>query len=244
MRDGRTARAATVDPAILYERTRLEFVSLLLVLSEDELRVQVPATPAWSVRDVLAHVVGLVSDLNAQRFPLVDDGGGADWTQAQVDRTRGLTLRDLIAEWGNEAPKFEAGLRAFGYEFGSHFLADLVVHYQDVRSALGLDPSADELTVAVSLDHYAGFISELLTANGWGKLEVVAGHETRILGGNGRLHAHLQTEPLELLRVMSGRRSVRQMRALDWQGDADDLLLLMPMVLAGAYSVPRSDLVA
>jgi len=52
-----------VDPATLYERTRREFVAVVLVLSEEGLEARVPATPAWSVRDVLAHVVGLAGDL-------------------------------------------------------------------------------------------------------------------------------------------------------------------------------------
>ena len=38
----------------------------------------VPATPAWTVHDVLAHVIGLAADLNAQRFP--EDEGGVAWS--------------------------------------------------------------------------------------------------------------------------------------------------------------------
>ena len=36
----------------------------------------VPAAPAWVVGDVLAHVVGLATDLNAQRLPDGSDVGG------------------------------------------------------------------------------------------------------------------------------------------------------------------------
>jgi len=213
----------------------------VLALPEEQLHAQVPATPAWSVRDVLAHVVGLVVDLNAERFPAVDDPGGAEWGRLQVERTRGLTRQDLIAEWDREAPKFEDGLRAFGYEMGSHFLADLYVHVQDVRIAIGSSPDRDELTIAVALDHYTGFISELLAADGWGTLEVVAGDEVRTLGCTGRHRARLSTEPSELLRVVSGRRSAEQIRALDWGGDADSLIARLQTVLTGAYSIPEPD---
>lgn len=243
MNDGPATRTATVDPASLYERTRRGFISMVLALSEAELRARVPATPEWSVRDVLAHVVGLVGDLNAERFPAADDIGGAEWARLQVERGRDLTRRALIAEWDREAPKFEAGLRTFGYEVGSHFLADLYVHFQDVRSAVGLSPSPDESAVAVALDHYLGFFSELLAAHGWGTLEVLAGEEKRVLGCEGRHHARLTTEPSELLRVVSGRRSAAQVRALDWDGDADSLIELLQTVLTGGYSLPQVDLV-
>ena len=216
---------------------------MLLALPESELRARVPATPEWSVRDVLAHVVGLACDLNAERFPAADDIGGVEWGRLQVERARDLTLRDLIAEWDREAPKFEDGLRTFGYEVGSHFLADLYVHFQDVRSAVGASPSADEPAVAVALDHYLGYLSELLAGEGWGTLEVVVGEETRVLGCEGRHRARLTTEPSELLRVVSGRRSAAQIRALDWDGDLDRVLELLQTVLTGAYSLPQVDLV-
>ena len=123
----------------MYERVRQEFVTTVSALSEVELGVRVPATPAWSVRDVLGHVVGLAADLDALRFPSADDDGTA-WTAVQVRRGRDRTLSELLGEWDVQAPTFEAGLRAFGYEFGSHFVADVHAHYQDVRGALSFAP--------------------------------------------------------------------------------------------------------
>jgi uncharacterized protein (TIGR03083 family) len=241
VQETQTTREATVDTGNLYERTRREFIGTVLGLSDEQLQARVPATPAWSVREVLAHVVGLAADLNAQRFPAPDDDGTV-WSNAQVERSKDSTLGDLIAEWDRESDAFEDGLRAFGYEVGSHFVADLYVHYQDVRSAVGLRPDADELTVAVALDHYLRYLSELLVTNDWGTLDIVAGDETRRLGCNGRYHAYLRTEPFELLRAVSGRRSGRQMRALDWSGHVDDVLALLQGGLTGGYALPESDL--
>jgi hypothetical protein len=243
VQDPRLARAADVDTGSLYERTRREFITLAVALSHEQLQLQVPATPAWSVRDVLAHVVGLAADLNAQRFPEPDDFGGAAWSAMQVERSRGLTLGEVIAEWDREAPGFEAGLRAFGYETGSHFVADLHAHYQDVRSAVGLPADADELTVAVALDHYLGYLDELLTGAAWGTLDVVADAESRQLGAHGQHRARVRAQPFELLRAVSARRSPRQIRALDWEGDVDDLLALMQSSFTGGYSLPEADLV-
>lgn len=236
-------RAETVDTGDLYERNRREFVGTALALSDARLQIRVPATPAWTVRDVLAHVVGIASDLNAQRFPASDDVGGAAWTDGQVARGSRRTIDDLVAEWDREAVLFEDGLRAFGYEFGSHFVADLHAHYQDVRNALGLTAETDELTVAVALDHYLGFVNDLLVADGWGRLEVVVGSDVRHVGGEGRCRARVSAPPFELLRAVSGRRSERQIRALDWHGDVDDFVRFMQTSLGGGYSLPEADLI-
>ena len=233
---------ATVDTGRVYQRIRHDFVAAVLGLSEAQRQIRVPATPAWSVRNVLAHVVGIASDLNAQRFPASDDLGGTAWTDSQVARGRGRTTADLVAEWEREAATFEDGLRAFGYEFGSHFVADLHAHYQDVRSALGLTAETDQLTVAVALDHYIGFVDGLLTANNWGELEVVTGTETRYLG-RGRRRARLRARPFELLRALSGRRSEHQIRALEWHGDVDEFVGFMRANLGNGYALRERDLV-
>jgi hypothetical protein len=243
VQDPRLARAASVDTGNVYERTRREFIATVVALSDQKLHAQVPATPAWSVRDVLAHVVGLAADLNAQRLPAPDDVGGTAWTNLQVERGRGRALGEVLAEWEREAAPFEDGLRAFGYEVGSHFVADLHAHYQDVRHAIGLPADADELTVRVALDHYLGFIDAMLREAGWGRLDVDAVGEARHLGDPGPHKARLCAQPFELLRSVSGRRSVRQIRALEWHGDADDLLALLQTSFAGGYSLPDADLV-
>ncbi len=47
--------------------------------------------------------------------------------------------------WDREAPTFERGLRELGYEIGSHYVADLLIHLVDVRAALDLpiEPGRD-----------------------------------------------------------------------------------------------------
>jgi hypothetical protein len=243
VQDQRLTRAADVDTGSLYERTRREFIATVAALSDEKLHAQVPATPAWSVRDALAHVVGLAGDLNAQRFPASDDVGGTAWTNLQVERGRGRALGEVIAEWDREAPPFEDGLRVFGYETGSHFVADLHAHYQDVRNAIGRPADTDELTVRVALDHYLGFADEMLTKAEWGVLDLIVEGEARDLGASGPHRARLRAQPFELLRSVSGRRSARQIRALDWEGDAEDLIVLLATSLTGGYSIREADLV-
>ena len=186
----------------------------------------VPATPAWSVRDVLAHVVGLAADLNAQRFPAADDASGRAWTDGQVARGRGGSIADLAAEWDREAPTFEEGLRAFGYEMGSHFVADLHAHYQDVRGALGEPAETDDVTVRVALDHYLGFMNQMLGDAEWGTLEVDAAGESAQLGAAGE-HRGDGAAPRRSSCCARCPEGVRRARSADSRGKATSMLFFV-----------------
>ncbi|MFM2077123.1 MAG: hypothetical protein RJA49_1013, partial [Actinomycetota bacterium] len=185
----------------------------------------------------VAHVVGLAADLNALHFPDADDIGGDRFSARQVSSRVGCTLDELAAEWDAEAPVFEGGLREFGYEFGSHFVADLHAHFHDVRAALSLPDDPDPVAVRVALDHYLGHIDEQLIARGEGQVRLVAGELDRTLG-RGAVVATLHTEPFTLLRSLSARRSLREVRALPWDGDVDRALALIVAAFDGGYSFP------
>lgn len=243
MTDQAAARAADVDTGAVYERTRLAMVATIQALTVAQFEQPVPATPEWRVRDVLAHVVGLAADLNAQHFPAADDAGGAAWSRQQVESRRDMPIEQLLAEWAREAPAFEGGLRLFGYGEGSHFVADLHAHHQDVRGALGLGRDDDPLTVAVALDHYAGYLGQLLTGAAWGTVEIEAGGEVRVAGGAGPRHARVRASAFDVLRALSARRSPAQIRALGWTGDVEELLALLQSALSGGYSLPVADVV-
>ena len=239
-----STRAETLDPGGVYDSTRQRFQQTIRSLDHRRLQVFVPAAPQWRVRDVLAHVVGLAADLNAQRFPAADDPGGAAWGAAQVAARRDLPIDQLLAEWAREAPTFVDGLRLFGYEEGSHFVADLHAHHQDVRGALGLARDDDPLAVAVSLDHYLGYLHRMLCDAAWGVLAVHAGAEVRVLGTEaGAQRAQVAGDAFDVLRAFSARRSAAQIRRLRWRGDADALVALLEAGYSGGYSIPRGDVI-
>jgi uncharacterized protein (TIGR03083 family) len=214
------ARARAIDCGDLYERTRQEMIELVRQLDHALLATLVPATPAWRVRDVVAHVVGITADLNAQNF---GTGDPDEWTARQVESRRDQNLETVIAEWDSEAPRFEQGLRLLGCEIGSHYVADLHAHLHDVRGALGLPADPDDTTVRVSLDFYLGSLDEGLRAAEQGAVEVLAGEEHH-RAGDGIVRAAVSGESFELLRALSARRSRDQIRALDWSGDVDGVL--------------------
>lgn len=224
------------DAGAIYESVRKGFVDLLTSQPRVVDLRPVPATPAWTVHDVFAHVVGIAADLNAARFPDPDDAGGEAFAAAQVASRRHRSFDDLVAEWGSEAPAFEDGLRMFGYEVGSHFVGDLVTHLHDVREALGLPPDPDPAAVGVALDHYLGFVGERLTQLG-GAVRVVT-EERDVVLGTGAEVAALRAAAFEVLRCLSARRSLRHLRSLQWDGDGDTAVALLARVYEAGYAFP------
>lgn len=225
-----TARAESVDAAAVYEDLRQELIDILRSASADELDRTVAATPAWRVRDVLAHVAGITYDLNRQDL--------AGDTDRQVDRHRDDPIKVVIAEWDREAPAFEEGLRLFGYPLGSHFVADLHAHLQDIRTTLGLPRHDDPATVLVALDFYLDDLDQGLRIEGGGLLTISAGEEVHLVG-TGDPVGKLTGDPFEILRCLSGRRSLVQIRRLDWSGASEELA---PRV--SRYPLPVADLPA
>jgi uncharacterized protein (TIGR03083 family) len=213
------SRATSVDTGELYELNRQRLVATIRAASGEELARSVPATPAWSIRDVLAHVVGISADLNALDF---GTGDPEAWTAHQVESRREDSIEVIVDEWDREATKFEDGLRLLGYGIGSHYVADLHAHMQDVRMALGLDAARDPQTVLVALDFYLESLDETLRGTGSNAIELFVGEERHVVGVPPVV-ASVKGDPFELLRSLSGRRSLDQIRALDWDGDADSL---------------------
>ncbi len=221
-------RAGSVDAAARYEDLRQELVGILRAASEDELEARVAASPAWRVRDVLAHVTGITYDLNRQDL----DGD----TDRQVARHRSDALEVVIAEWDAEASTFEHGLRLFGYPLGSHFVGDLHAHLQDIRTTLGLARHDDPATVLVALDFYLDDLDQALRVEGAGTLTVTAGEEVHVVGA-GHPEATVTASPFEILRALSGRRSLAQIEGLDWTGARAELA---PRV--SRYPLPLTDI--
>jgi uncharacterized protein (TIGR03083 family) len=209
-----------VDCGLVYEEQRHALLTLLRSCGDAELRTIVPATPAWTVSDVLSHVVGIAADLNAGNLGGEDPDG---WTVAQVSSRQEQTIEERAAEWDRESPAFEDGLRLLGYEIGSHFVGDLLHHASDVRHALGAPPIPDDEALAVGRDFYLVSFEQSLIEHERGSVDVTVGPEQWHLG-SGTTVARLSATRYEVFRTLGGRRSETQIRALDWSGDLDAIL--------------------
>ncbi|MGC4109957.1 MAG: maleylpyruvate isomerase N-terminal domain-containing protein [Nocardioides sp.] len=91
----------------------------------------VPATPVWTVREVLAHLAGSPADVLSGRM---DGAPGADWTARHVAERATLSVDDLLAEIRSHVDPVVATLE------GSDRPAlvwNLAVHHADLHEALG-----------------------------------------------------------------------------------------------------------
>lgn len=226
-----------IDCGLVYRRVRRRLMASLRSLDSHWLGTVVPATAAWTVRDGVAHLVGIASDLNAQRFDVTDPD---EWTARQVHERREATLDELDVEWEREAATFEDGLRLMGYEVGSHFVGDLLHHASDIHHALDLALVGDHEALVVGLDFYLDSCHRDLVAQDAGALGVQAidPPEERWTLGTGSEVATLEAPRYELFRAFGGRRSERQLRAMDWTGDVDAVVAVL-----SRYPLPASDLV-
>ena len=114
---------------------------------------------------------------------------------------------------------------------------DAWTHEQDVRSALGLACDRDSDALDVSFDWWLS-TALLMTPAASGeappiRLVTEAGEVT--LGVGEPVHT-LTTSRFELLRTVTGRRSVAQVQRLDFDGDAP----LHELVLAGDFFRPAT----
>jgi uncharacterized protein (TIGR03083 family) len=177
----------------------------------------VPTCPAWSLHDVVAHVAGVVDDALAGRL----DGVATEpWTAAQVDARRGRPVADIVAEWNAAAPAFEGILDQIGPS-GRQAVLDVVTHEHDIRCALGAAGHRDSDAVAIGLTFVGPRFVEVAAENG---LAVGVEATTGARWGAEDAPLVLSGSPFELVRALTGRRSVDQLRALDWRGDCEPAL--------------------
>src|SRR5947209_3979434 len=133
----------------LYEQTRSRITALVVPLGRAAASTPLPACPAWSVHDVVAHMTVACSDILSGNI----QGAATDsWTAAQVDARRATPLEELVAEWDEVGPKYAAIIDDFPGQYRRQAIGDVAVHEQDIRGALGRRGARDALAVEVSTD--------------------------------------------------------------------------------------------
>jgi uncharacterized protein (TIGR03083 family) len=240
-----------LDLASAYQETQEHLAQIVRDLTEDALRTMVPASPDWSVKDVVAHVTGLAGDAVGGTIPdglnpveALNDPAQAvlreDLTAEQVAARRDRSIGEILDEWAGHLepllPMFR-GEQPFPRPFAfadAILVTDLAVHAQDVRGALGVPGDRDSAGVSVSLASYAAALGLRLALNGLPPLRIRYGEKERI-AGQGEPGATWEGDRFEIVRALSGRRSGDQIMAMRWTGDPAPYVSLIP-----AYG-PRTD---
>jgi uncharacterized protein (TIGR03083 family) len=227
-----------LDLAAAYAETQRHLVEVVLGLPEEDLARTVPATPDWSVKDVVAHVTGVASDLATARIPpeldlvaSLSDPEQAEMrdevTAEQVASRRNRTIADIADEWNrhlNEVLAMIRGEKPFPrpVPFADAVLVtDLAVHAQDVRNATGRQGDRDSAGVRIALASYAAALMLRLAQHGLAALR-------------------LRYDGKEIFRALAGRRTVDQMLAMDWEGDPKPYVDVLPAYEPPARPLPEA----
>lgn len=192
----------------IYRSARGRIGTLAAGLGDHQLRTPVPATPGWTVHQVLAHLVGGAADVLADRL---DGAPGDSWTARHVAERHRRSVVELLDEWEHAAPAVEASLPE--RHTGPNLAADAICHEADLHEALGL-PRTDREHWQPFLDVMAQLPGRRLRDTATLVLIDERGQQWR--GGSGESVTVLRVDGYELLRGVFSRRSRRQIAAWDW----------------------------
>ena len=233
-----------IDLAEAYEQTQANVGALVRDLPSDELSIVVPASPDWTVRDVVAHVTGIAADLGQGRIPLELDlvRSLADETLAaqresmtarQVEERRSRAIGEVFDEWSGYLPTLLAMIRGdrpfpAPVPFADVIIvSDLAVHSQDIRGALRRQGDRESAAVSVALLSYLTAFGFKLREAGLPAVRFVYDGKERV-AGDGEPVATVTAPRYEVFRMLAGRRSRAQILAMDWQGAPSAFVALIP----------------
>lgn len=108
-------------------------------LDDERLGRSVPGTPAWTVRDVYAHLAGGPADAVTGRM---EGAPGPEWTARHVGERQAIPLADLVAEMQANADAVAASTLD---NPRPAIVWDISVHHADLHEALDLGRLPDHL---------------------------------------------------------------------------------------------------
>ncbi len=220
-----------------YRLAHERVVALVAGLPDD---MAVPSTPAWNLRELLAHLTGAAVDLagdNALLWSL------PEWTAAHVASRVGRTRAELVAEW---AGAVDGGVErvddpeAFGlYEaFTRMPVIDVVGHEHDIAEAAGLRAAIEADDWFVVHEHRRVKLDEAVAAAGLAPLVVTTPEGDRWTVGGDDAVNEVMASRHELWRSLTGRRRRSDVAAYDWSCDPAPYVAVW---VGGTFSWPADD---
>lgn len=211
---------AMPETDVLYRDTRNRITELVRSLSPEEVDTVAPATPEWTVREIVCHLSGVVADILAGNL----DGVATDpWTAKQVDARCDKTADEVLDEWAQNAPQVEAQVNNFG-SAGTQLVADAITHEHDIRGAVNKPGARDSDAADAALQWMVAGLGDRITEGGFPALRLSAGIQEWTLGDGDVGATAVAPNEFEVLRALIGRRSPTQVASWKWDGDAGPYL--------------------
>jgi uncharacterized protein (TIGR03083 family) len=202
-----------------YRAARERMQALAARLAPDDATRTVPACPAWDVHALFSHVAGVSGDLAAARFP---QGDTQAWVDAHVADRRARPFEEVVAEWSEAGPAFEAMIEAKPHRWWG-LTYDTIVHELDLRGALGDRSGRD--TDAVRFGALLGLrlVETDLAQHGLPAFRAIVDGEEHVVGA-GEPELTLEASSFDALRLLGSRRTIDELRAASFTGDLDRYL--------------------
>jgi hypothetical protein len=197
-----------------YTELRARVTEMMQSLTLEQAQAIVPHCPQWTVKDCLAHMIGVPKDvINGQMEGVASEA----WTNRQVQRHTQDLVADLLAVWESNAAVFAKILPNIPQPVISQFMFDQTTHEHDIRRAVSQPGARDTLAVAVA----EGFIRNSLAQQSDPAIAKLANHK---LTG------------FEYLRSLSGRRSRAQISK-----NGFDIETVEAFIRTMPFDIPESD---
>jgi uncharacterized protein (TIGR03083 family) len=222
--------------ADIYEQLRNDISQLVAGLEPEELDKRVPATPGWSIKDIVTHLTAdatctIAGDFPREFFEAFGESAAVAmvnaWTSRQLEDRQGRSLEDLLQEWKSSSVDLTAMMRGEkpwsegNVPFADRVLiTDAAVHQQDIFGALGIERAREATPIKLGLSGYIATMGWRLAAAGIPPLRFDLGDKSYV-AGEGDAATTVHASRFELFRAMSGRRNPEQIRAFSWDGDAE-----------------------
>ncbi len=176
----------------------------------------------WTVHDVMAHAIGIASDVANRRL---EDVGSVEQNQRQVDERKDHSPQQLLDEWTEQGALLEQGIRELEDDFWNapyadnfnvgqalqRMVEDIWVHGHDVRIPLGDEPIGGpglQATLEVATRVWEERLPKL--APTVGSLEVKAGDFAASVQAAGDAPVRITGDAITLALVSTGRIPVEQ----------------------------------
>ncbi|MDP2291229.1 MAG: maleylpyruvate isomerase family mycothiol-dependent enzyme [Actinomycetota bacterium] len=186
----------SIDLGVLYRAARVRIGELVSRPTTDP-DLPVPATPRWTVHDVVAHVSGVAADGTSGNMA---GAPGEEWTAAQVQRSANRSIAELLEEWERTGQLMEGFLSSPAGVNASAAVMDIHTHEADLRHALGVPLEVpDDFLEWAGAALRDGF-ADAVAAAGLPPVQVTA-------------------PDVEWFRGRLGRRTEAEVRGFDWSAE-------------------------
>ncbi|HET6938152.1 MAG TPA: maleylpyruvate isomerase N-terminal domain-containing protein [Nocardioides sp.] len=123
----------------LYREHVAALSQLAPTLSDEQLATVMPATPAWTVHEIFAHLAGGASDAVTERM---DGAPGPEWTSRHVNERVALPVAELVAELQSHQ---DAVAESVVDNPRPGLVWNIAVHHADLHEGLGMPMLAEPM---------------------------------------------------------------------------------------------------